>query len=229
MHIKSITFDKIKDIMPLTDLIKNEESHDKEIDRYSTESLHQQFDGAYQLSRRTIAFIDKARLLAEPELRNCSVMSGKTFDAFWRTLLYNRTQFASDHEIEPDNSIGASFGYWYLMLKLISTIPSKQDPWSSLLHSMTLRPLAHPFKSIFDQIYSSRRFFVSESGKIGWASPYARPGDSLVMFQGSRIPLAARLVGDNIWECVGGCYVHGCMDGEVFKATTSEWEFLKFI
>lgn len=87
-------------------------------------------------------------------------------------------------------------------------------PWSSSLNSMALRPLAHPFKSIFDQIYCSRRFFVSESGKIGWAPPYACPGDSLVLFQGSRIPLAARLVSESVWECVGGCYVHGCMDGE---------------
>ena len=83
------------------------------------ETLHRAFQDAYQLSARIVSFINKARLLSEPEVRNHSVTSGKTFDAFWRTLLYNRSHFSSAEEIQPDNSVGVSFGYWYLLLKLI--------------------------------------------------------------------------------------------------------------
>lgn len=229
MQISGTVLDRILSIMPLTDLIKNEKTEATPTVSSSAESLSQSFINACQYSDRVIGFINRARLLAEPELRNCDITSGKTYDAFWRTLLYNRAGFESEHEVKPDSNIGISFGYWYLMLKVISMARWNQDTGLYVLYSLALRPLAHPFKSIFDQIHSSRCFFVSDKGRIGWAPTSARCGDSLAIFQGSRIPFATRLLSEDTWEYIGGCYVHGCMDGEIWNEAATDWKYLSFV
>jgi hypothetical protein len=213
-----------------TDLITNMKFGDQNpASSGSIESLRIKFEDMYQYSARVISFIHEARLLAEPKLRHQTIFSERGLDAFWRTLIYNKTQFVYDYEAQPDKNIGISFGFWYLMLKLISSKRWEQDPGSFFQYLMLLRPLASPFKSIFDQLYGNRSFFVTDSGNIGWAPPYARPGDFIAIFQGNRIPFAARLVSGGIWEYVGGCYVHGCMDGEIWRAKGSAWDFMGFI
>ncbi|KAM5358475.1 hypothetical protein ACJZ2D_015262 [Fusarium nematophilum] len=228
IQLRTNVFDKIKALMPAIDLIKNEKSNGTRPASGSAEGLRETFQDAYQLSARVIWFINRARLLAEPEVRNHSVISGSTFDAFWRTLLYNRSQYSSEEEMKPESSVGVSFGYWYLMLKLICATYSEQDGGSHLLNALALHSLARPFMRNFNQIHSVRRFFVSEGGKIGWAPSHARVGDSLTVFEGCRIPFAIRVVENEVWRFVGGCYVHECMDGEIWKAAWSDWDYLRF-
>ncbi|WQF80958.1 Putative heterokaryon incompatibility [Colletotrichum destructivum] len=228
LHMKALVFDKIKSMIPLTDMVKAKTSKFPREEKHPLSALQAGWDDAHELAISTISFVHRARLLAEPHLRNQDVMSGATFNAFWRTLLYNRTEIASSREQEPEDSFGMSFGYWYLLLKLFCTKLYYQDCVLFMTYWMILRPHAYPFKNTFDQIYGNRCFFVSEGGRLGWAPAHARCGDSLALFQGCRIPFAARLRVDDIWEYVGGCYVHGCMNGEIWRLEHSSWSFYRF-
>lgn len=189
------------------------------------------FKSMFEKATKVVAFINEARLLAEPELLNHDVMYGSTFDAFWRTLLYNRTQFTSTHgNGPPDKNIGISFGYWYLMMKLISTkIRWVEDPLLVVRYWMFLHPLTKPFSSLFNQLYGNRAFCVSETGRIGWAPSNTKPGDSLMMFQGAGIPSVVRRKGEDLWEIIGSCYIHECMDGQIWKTQPLEWDLTKFV
>lgn len=46
---------------------------------------------------------------------------------------------------------------------------------------------------------------------------------------GNRIQFVAKFVcGGIIWEYAGGCYVHGCMDGEIWWIYGVEWKSVFF-
>ena len=69
---------------------------------------------------------------------------------------------------------------------------------------------------------------MTERGRIGWAPCTAGPGDAVAIFQASRIPFIAKSVCDGDgWEYAGGCYVHGCMDGELWQTDGVEWKFMR--
>ena len=173
----------------------------------------------------------KARLLSDPSLSvGDDVMSGDTFETFWRTMVYNRTGDSLAEEVVPDSTVGYSFAYWYMSLKLYLTRRWEHDPELFYAQSELLQDLKEPFIGIFDTAYGYRSFFVTESGRIGWAPPAAEPGDAIAMFQGNRIPIVARSVGESgAWEYIGGCYVHGCMDGEDWQLDAAQWEFMRFV
>jgi hypothetical protein len=152
------------------------------------------------------------------------------FETFWRTMVYNRTGDSLAEEVVPDSTVGNSFAYWYMSLKLYLTRRWEHDPELFYLQSELLQDLKEPFVGIFDTAYGYRSFFVTEGGRIGWAPPAAEPGDAIAMFQGNRIPIVARSVGDRgALEYIGGCYLHGCMDGEIWQLNTAEWEFMRFV
>lgn len=158
------------------------------------------------------------------------VMSGNKFEIFWRAMVYNRTGDSFVDEVVPDSIIGNSFGYWYMFWKLYLTRRWEKDPSLFFSQLELLQELKDPFISVFDQAVGSRSFFVTEGGRIGWVPPAARPGDAIAVFQGNRIPFVARSLGDSgPWEYVGGCYVHGCMDGEIWQLDKADWEFMTFV
>lgn len=103
-----------------------------------------------------------------------------------------------------------------MLSKLYLTRRWEQDHDAFYLHRRMLQELMLPFVHIFDLTYGNRSFFVTEGGRIGWAPGIPSPGDAVAMFQGNRIPFVAKSVCDgDVWEYAGGCYVHGCMDGEI--------------
>lgn len=157
-------------------------------------------------------------------------MSGGMFEAFWRTMIYNRAGNSFVEEVVPDVVVGYAFAYWYMSWKLYLTRKWEQDPGLFYSQMGVLQELQGPFGDIFALTYGHRSFFVTESGRIGWAPPAAEPGDVIAMFQGNRIPFAARPVGNSgAWEYIGGCYVHGCMDGEIWQLGRADWEFMRFV
>jgi len=158
------------------------------------------------------------------------VTSGDLFEAFWRTLIYNRTGDDLREKSRPESVIGCSFAYWYMLSKLYFTRKWEKNPYLFDLHLRVLQKLMVPFGRIFDLTYGSRSFFVTESGRIGWAPRTADPGDVVAMFLGNRIPFVAKSVcGGDDWEYAGGCYVHGCMDGETWRIDGVEWKFMRFV
>jgi hypothetical protein len=172
-----------------------------------------------------VQFIIKARLLSDLALTSRDdITSGRTFEAFWRTLVYNRDNRGDLRDERPSKSmVGCAFAYWYMLNKLYLTRKwENEDPANFSLHCHVLQKLAAPFSLLLDMCYgNSRSFLLTESGRIGWAPHTASPGDAIGMFHGNKIPFAAKAVpggGDKIWEYAGGCYVHGCMDGEIWRS-----------
>jgi hypothetical protein len=89
-------------------------------------------------------------------------------------------------------------------------------------HSVTSRLQVNLSKGAFPRLaphIGNRRVFKTDEGLIGLAPPLVEPGDASVLCKGGKLPLilrqSPRLDGD--WEIIGECYVHGLMDGNLWK------------
>jgi hypothetical protein len=188
----------------------------EEVSKYETEMVY---------------WLSEIRLLANPSLDSKgSIMDGPSFDAFWRTLVYNRGPHFdySAPNRRVDDSLAVSFGYWYLWKRLQMARRWKDDPLTWAFHSEILKKLAEPFQEAEDRVQHARSFFVSRLGRIGWVPFRTRVGDQVCVLQGMRIPLILRSRGDR-WEVIGACYVHGLMDGELWDLSDLQWAFMNFV
>jgi hypothetical protein len=188
----------------------------EEVSKYETEMVH---------------WLSEIRLLADPALDSKgSIMDGSSFDAFWRTLIYNRGprfDYSSPNQ-RADDSLAISFGYWYLWKKFQMARPWKYDLLAWALHDRLLKKLAEPFEEAEDRVQYARDFFVSRLGRIGWVPFRTQVGDQVCALQGMRIPLILRARGGR-WEVIGACYVHGLMDGELWDLGGLRWVFMNFV
>ncbi|KAK1753958.1 heterokaryon incompatibility protein-domain-containing protein [Echria macrotheca] len=184
-----------------------------------------------QYEAEMVFWLSEIRMLADPTLRpSDSIMSGASFEAFWRTLTYNRGpefNYQSPNE-EPADWLGISFGYWYLLKKVLMKMRSAQDLLQLAGFYQILAAFADPFDKAEGRVRDARRFFVSQNGKFGWVPLRARVGDRVCVFRGMRIPVIMRPRGDR-WEFIGACYVHGLMDGEIWGLDGLEWRFMSFL
>lgn len=103
-----------------------------------------------------------------------------------------------------------------------------QNPSQAAIFSSILITLARPFEEAEARVRYSGRFFVSENGRFGWVPLRTEVGDLVCVFRGMRIPVIMRPQGDR-WEVIGACYVHGCMDGEVWDLDGLQWGFMSFV
>ncbi len=180
-----------------------------------------------------VCWLSEIRTLADPTLQAPdSIMSGSSasFDAFWRTLVYNREpqfnyQFPNQ---KPAPGLGISFGYWYLWKKLMMKRLWQQNILQEAIFSQLLSALAEPFDMAEGRVRDVRRFFVSENGGFGWVPLRTEVGDRVCVFRGMRIPVIMRPCSDR-WEFIGACYVHGLMDGEIWELDGLEWSFMSFV
>ncbi|MCJ1394443.1 Non-essential glycogen phosphorylase [Xylographa bjoerkii] len=180
-----------------------------------------------------IYWLSEIRLLADPTLNTRGdIMAGlsKSFDAFWRTLVYNREpHFNYDSPNQrPEAWLGVSFGYWYLSKKLQMAKRWRDKPANWAFHRRVLEKLAAPFEEAEGRVRYARNFFVSQEGRIGWVPFRTQAGDHVCVFYGMRIPVILRLQSDR-WEFIGACYVHGLMDGEVWDLNGLQWDFMSFV
>jgi hypothetical protein len=178
-----------------------------------------------------VCWLCEIRLLADPSLdRRGSIMDGLSFEAFWRTLVYNRGprfDYNSPNR-QADDNLAVGFGYWYLWKKFAMTRGWQNDPLAWLSATRVLEKLASPFEEAEGRVRGSRSFFVSRLGRIGWVPFRTRAGDQICVFQGMRIPLVVRPHGYR-WEIIGACYVHGLMDGEIWNLSGLQWDFMSFV
>jgi hypothetical protein len=178
-----------------------------------------------------VCWLSEIRMLVDPTLRvSDSIMSGASFEAFWRTLTYNRGpkfNYKSPNQ-KPAHWLGISFGYWYLWKKLQIKRLWEQNLLQHTACSQTLAVLADPFDKAEGRVRDARRFFVSKNGKFGWVPLRAKVGDLVCVFRGMRIPVIMRPRGDR-WEFIGACYVHGLMDGEIWELDGLQWGFMSFV
>jgi hypothetical protein len=64
----------------------------------------------------------------------------------------------------------------------------------------------------------TRKFCVTEYGRIGWVPPEAEVGDIICVFKGAVTPHLLRMNDDGHLILVGGaCYIHGQMEGEAMQ------------
>jgi len=178
-----------------------------------------------------VYWLSEIRLLADPSLNaRGSIMDGQSFDAFWRTLVYNRGPRFDDSS--PNQCAGkelaAAFGYWYLQKKLQMARRGQNGSANWKLFARILQKMAEPFEEAEGRVRDARNFFVSRCGRIGWVPFRTQIGDKVCFFQGVRIPFVVRQQSDR-WEIIGACYVHGLMDGEIWDQDGLKWTFMRFV
>ncbi|KAF2996303.1 Non-essential glycogen phosphorylase [Curvularia kusanoi] len=69
------------------------------------------------------------------------------------------------------------------------------------------------FEQGMETVSKGRQFAVTSKGYIGWVPFIAKPGDSVGLFAGCRIPFVLRAFEDG-YKLVGDTYMHGLMNGE---------------
>jgi hypothetical protein len=188
-------------------------------------------EGVSRYEIEMVYWLSEIRMLADPTLSATgSIVDGPSFDAFWRTLVYNRgPRFDYDSPNQrADSALAIAFGYWYLEKKLQMSRRWEDDPITWAIHDRLLKTLAEPFEEAECKVRHARRFFVSRLGRIGWAPFRTRVGDQVCVFQGMRIPIILRPAED-LWEIIGACYVHELMDGELWDLNDLCWTFMRFM
>lgn len=101
------------------------------------------------------------------------------------------------------------------------------------------------FRKAFKVVSAGRRFFISDSGLLGWAPENSEIGDAVVLLPGGKVPYVLRWVqkgikraggdevevkdnidcdpGDDCCYCIlGDAYVQGIMFGEAYDETKLE-------
>jgi hypothetical protein len=227
MRIKSLFLDRVKAvILPVMEEPLLQSNQGIEI---SYEAFRSLLERGYQYSVKVIQFIRETLHIVDPKLaHHDEITSSDSFENFWRTLIYNRVGDPRKEQ-QPPQWVGLSFGYCYMMGKLYSTRRWEENQGLFLYHLSVLKPLVNPFEVAFDVLQENQSFFVSESGRMGWAPISTSPGDIVAIFQGNRIPFVAKSIGNDLWEYAGGCYVHGLMDGEAHNTEDLEWKFMRFV
>jgi hypothetical protein len=86
--------------------------------------------------------------------------------------------------------------------------------WSTL-HDLNKDALPLSLDQSVDFYAWGRRMFISSDRRIGLGPKNMAIGDCLVLLMGGKVPFVLRPRGD-VFELVGGCYVHGAMQGEIF-------------
>ncbi len=137
------------------------------------------------------------------------------WDAFSRTLVCGRTVSG---EYAPAELPDLMRRYWKLMSELCQPPPfvGRRGEGDFGMSGAIDAAIAH--------VSGGRRFFVTNTGRIGQATLTARPGDEIFVAVGAQVPFVVRRTttlspgtGAAVYEFVGECYLHGVMDGEALN------------
>ena len=67
------------------------------------------------------------------------------------------------------------------------------------------------------RLHRSRRLAVTISGHLGLVPIAARKGDLVFLFLGGNVPMVLRKTQVGKYNLIGGCYLHGFMEGEAME------------
>ena len=62
-----------------------------------------------------------------------------------------------------------------------------------------------------------RSLCITKFGSLASVPHKSKPGDRICIFKGGRVPFVVRDIGNGYRQLVGGCYVHGMMDGQAMR------------
>lgn len=94
------------------------------------------------------------------------------------------------------------------------------DQHQGSLDNETVRA-AHCCSTIV-QACSKRRFFVTDSGRLGIGPHGLEDGDVIAVLHGSHVPFALRRAGNGGYHLIGACFVDGIMAGEMVQGPDSK-------
>ena len=145
------------------------------------------------------------------ELGGCAVATETVPEAFWKTLVADRG---------PNGSI---VPLWYkrAFLHCLSLSPTGTIDTNKLIAAADSgSSLVVDFLQRVQGVIWNRKFFVSKDNNwIGLAPMTSEVGDSVCILFGCSVPVILRSClntnGENHFQLVGECYVHGMMDGQV--------------
>ena len=140
-------------------------------------------------------------------------------DAFWRTLIGNNGGY-----IYPAPEQYGSHFASYLSIAALR----KRDHLEALFirqagETNKANPLL--YQASLAYVAPNRKFFTTTRGFIGLGPRSIRPGDSVCIFGGGRVPFLLRKDGDH-HRLVGESYVHGLMEGQAIDNKIKFEEFL---
>jgi hypothetical protein len=178
-----------------------------------------------EVAKTRLPWILAARRLANPSISASSdILDGHDFEKFLTTLHYGIDLESTVASV----SMRTSFCCWILCMKYFlaphKNIGEEHFPKRMIdLHNLSMR-----FEWAFHLFggWSTRNFFVSKRGRLGWAPLRSVPGDEIFIFKGSKIPFIARPDGHG-WEYIGPCYVNGLMNGEAWDLPGNKWWFMR--
>lgn len=74
-----------------------------------------------------------------------------------------------------------------------------------------------------------RLLFRTSENKLGLGPKSTKEGDEVWLLAGTKVPYILRPVGDKFYEFVGEAFLHGIMDGEVFRERGSERQTITLV
>jgi hypothetical protein len=143
---------------------------------------------------------------------SCEYFYNSRGNDFWRTAVGDRL-FETDHLLRRANEADLE-GLRRWLPMMLSAMKKGADP-----------PLEAWLRTIISFIYE-RSMFLTEKSHLGLCYPACQPGDEIWILHGGRVPFILRPIdqsyeqglqhGDQ-YKFMGDSYLHGFMDGEVFK------------
>ena len=161
-----------------------------------------------------------------------SFYSESTIDAFWRTLVCD---YHCSGERRIDHSDLTTFGYAFrsIMGMKEGAMPTKvHNPNSMPSHEAAVEDLSADVEAAKQNVLNGfgigriQAFGYTTSGHMGMFPYGARGGDEICVFWGAETPYVIRAIessqsvserGGEEFKLIGPAYVHGWMDGEVFR------------
>ena len=141
-----------------------------------------------------------------PDIESASYVSGGSkLDAYCRLLCENYfvDQYVPAGESMPDFQQSRD-----LLLSILNSQETDVVLDTDLLIS------DRDYLSQVQRFCDGRHLFMTEEGYIGLGPRAAKAGDCVCVLLGSDSPFLLRPIGNNQYQIVGHCYVHGIMSGE---------------
>ena len=147
--------------------------------------------------------------MAEPLLSRGTISK----DAFWRTLIGNTGGYTYP---APEQ-----YGDHFASYLSIAALRKRDHSEALFIRQVGDLNKASPllYQASLAYVVPNRKFFTTIKGFIGLGPRSVRPGDSVCIFSGGRVPFVLRRDGDH-HRLVGESYVHGLMDGQVINNGT---------
>lgn len=148
-------------------------------------------------------YVIKSRDLAEAISHTSLDFGMDHTEAFWRTLITNRT---SENRPARADIEGKQFQAWWETLT--GKVPHALNEFIN-------------YNSAFLQHWSRRSFFTTSYGHIGLGPAATKANDHISLLAGSQVPFILRKNGEN-FHVVGEAYVHELMDGRYWETKRAE-------